>query len=95
MTVTPTKAHDDCMPALAEIPLSLAKYGHMPVQAVFTDNIRGDKKAHQENYFCLQGVLGCPGMSWDVLGHIRALKTNIYPGSSVSKVPLFSSLQGR
>lgn len=48
MTLTPTKAHDDCMPALSEIPVTLAKYGHTPVQVVFTDNIRGDKKALEQ-----------------------------------------------
>lgn len=45
MTLTPTKGHDDCMPALAEIPVTLAKYGHAPVKVVFTDNVRGDKSA--------------------------------------------------
>ncbi|KAG1721143.1 hypothetical protein EDB19DRAFT_1859895, partial [Suillus lakei] len=45
MTLTPTKGHDDCMPALAEIPGTLAKYGHTPVKVVFTDNVRGDKSA--------------------------------------------------
>ncbi|KAG2133034.1 hypothetical protein DEU56DRAFT_739210 [Suillus clintonianus] len=45
MTLTPTKGHNDCMPALAEIPVTLAKYGHTPVKVVFTDNVRGDKSA--------------------------------------------------
>lgn len=45
MTLTPTKGHDDCMPALAEIPVTLAKYGHAPVKILFTDNVRGDKSA--------------------------------------------------
>ncbi|KAG1786521.1 uncharacterized protein HD556DRAFT_1506943 [Suillus plorans] len=45
MTLTPTKGHDDCMPALAEIPVTLAKYGHAPVKVLFTDNVCGDKSA--------------------------------------------------
>ncbi|KAG1878532.1 hypothetical protein C8R48DRAFT_768098 [Suillus tomentosus] len=45
MTLTPTKEHDDCMPALAEIPVTLVKYGHAPVKILFTDNVRGDRSA--------------------------------------------------
>jgi hypothetical protein len=33
------------MPALAEIPVMLAKYGHAPVKILFTDNVHGDKSA--------------------------------------------------
>jgi len=39
MTLTPTKGHKDCMPALAEIPATLVKYGHSPVKVVFKDNV--------------------------------------------------------
>ncbi|KAH7919165.1 hypothetical protein BV22DRAFT_1051234 [Leucogyrophana mollusca] len=35
--------NDDCMPALAKIPKSLAQFGHSDVQVVYTDNVRGDK----------------------------------------------------
>ncbi|KAG1904896.1 uncharacterized protein F5891DRAFT_717553 [Suillus fuscotomentosus] len=45
MTLTPTKGHDDCMPALAKIPVTLAKYGHAPVKILFMDNVHGDKSA--------------------------------------------------
>ncbi|KAG6847920.1 hypothetical protein H0H93_004886 [Arthromyces matolae] len=38
MTLTATKAHDQCMPALAEIPHSLRKYGHGDIEGVFTDS---------------------------------------------------------
>ena len=68
MTLTPTKAHDDCMPALAEIPLTLAKYGHMPVQVVFTDNIRGDKKALEQVFpSLLSDVVPMPSSSLENL----------------------------
>ncbi|GBE79022.1 hypothetical protein SCP_0202190 [Sparassis crispa] len=40
---TPTKAHDQFMPALSLIPHSLRKYGHTDVELVFTDNVHGDK----------------------------------------------------
>ncbi len=43
MTLTPTKAHDQFMPALAEIPRSLKKYGYADVEVIFTDNVRADK----------------------------------------------------
>jgi hypothetical protein len=43
MTLTPTKAHDQFMPALSIIPHSLRKYGHHDVELVFTDNVHGDK----------------------------------------------------
>lgn len=32
-------------------------------------------------------------MPWDVLGHTRASKTTIYPGSSVGKVAFFSAFR--
>lgn len=64
MTLTPTKAHDDCMPALAEIPLTLAKYGHAPVQVVFTDSIRGDKKALEQVFpSLLSDIVSMPSSS--------------------------------
>ena len=40
---TPTNAHNQFMPALAEISNSLKTYGHSPLQIVFTDNVHGDK----------------------------------------------------
>jgi hypothetical protein len=43
MTLTPTKAHSQFMPALATIPHSLRDYGHGDVELVFTDNVRADK----------------------------------------------------
>ncbi|KAF8953970.1 hypothetical protein BDZ97DRAFT_2082274 [Flammula alnicola] len=43
MVLTPTKAHDQFMPVLAAIPRSLAMFGHGEVEAVYTDNVRGDK----------------------------------------------------
>ena len=68
MTLTPTKAHDDCMPALAEIPLTLAKYGHAPVQVVFTDSIRGDKKALGQVFpSLLSDVVSMPSSSLENL----------------------------
>ncbi len=41
--LTPTKAHDQFMPALAEILTSLKKYMHGDVELVFTDNIHANK----------------------------------------------------
>ncbi|KAK2464000.1 hypothetical protein APHAL10511_003944 [Amanita phalloides] len=43
MTLTPTKAHSQFMPALATIPHSLRDYGHGDLELVFTDNVRADK----------------------------------------------------
>lgn len=43
MVLTPTKAHNQFMPALARVSESLATYGHEPIQLVYTDNVRGDK----------------------------------------------------
>jgi hypothetical protein len=43
MALTMTKGHEQVMPALAEIPASLRKYGHRDIELVFTDNVRGDK----------------------------------------------------
>jgi hypothetical protein len=43
MILTPTKAHNQFMPALAAISESLQSYGHTPVEIVFTDNVRADK----------------------------------------------------
>jgi len=50
MVLTPTKAHNQYMPALATIPQSLKAYGHAPVELVFTDNVRADKM-ELENIF--------------------------------------------
>ncbi|KAI0281535.1 hypothetical protein BC826DRAFT_1140742 [Russula brevipes] len=44
MALTMTKGHEQVMPALAEIPASLCKYGHRDIELVFTDNVRGDKR---------------------------------------------------
>ncbi|THH17937.1 hypothetical protein EUX98_g9038 [Antrodiella citrinella] len=41
--LTPNKAHDQYMPALALIPQSCHQYGHDPPKLVYTDNVRGDK----------------------------------------------------
>ncbi len=43
MTLTPTKAHDQFMPALSEMANSLKRYGHSDVELVYTDNVRADK----------------------------------------------------
>jgi hypothetical protein len=43
MTFTPTKSHNQFMPALAAIADSLNMYGHKPVGTVITDCPRGDK----------------------------------------------------
>ncbi|PBK81020.1 hypothetical protein ARMGADRAFT_1039609 [Armillaria gallica] len=43
MTLTPTKAHDQFMPTLAEILTSLKKYGHGDMELVFTDNVHAHK----------------------------------------------------
>ena len=50
MVLTPTKAHNQYMPALATIPQSLKAYGHAPVELVFTDSVRADK-TELENIF--------------------------------------------
>lgn len=43
MTLTPTKAHNQFIPALAKIPESLRLYGHGDVEVIFTDNVRADR----------------------------------------------------
>lgn len=43
MVFTPTKAHDQFMPVLAQVPHSLRQFGHGDVELVFTDNPRADK----------------------------------------------------
>ncbi|KAG1747482.1 hypothetical protein EDB19DRAFT_1582828, partial [Suillus lakei] len=68
MTLTPTKGHKDCMPALAEIPATLVKYGHSPVKVVFTDNVRGDKEALEGAFpSLLDGVNPVPSSSLEDL----------------------------
>jgi len=49
MVLTPTKAHDQFMPALQQISKSLTMYGHSPIELVFTDNPRGDKRELETN----------------------------------------------
>ncbi|OBZ66476.1 hypothetical protein A0H81_13622 [Grifola frondosa] len=49
MVMTPTKAHDQFMPALATISDSLKSYGHDPIELIFTDNVRGDKAELEHN----------------------------------------------
>jgi hypothetical protein len=68
MTLTPTKAHDQFMPALSVIPHSLRKYGHQDVELVFTDNVRGDK-AELERVFpsLLSNVSPVPRSSLPVI----------------------------
>lgn len=41
--LTPNKAHDQYMPALALIPKLCCQYGHSLPKLVYTDNICGDK----------------------------------------------------
>jgi hypothetical protein len=56
------------MPALAEIPSTLAKYGHAPVKVVFTDNVRGDKEALEHAFpSLLDGVNPVPSSSLEDL----------------------------
>ncbi|OBZ79508.1 hypothetical protein A0H81_01196 [Grifola frondosa] len=43
MIMTPTKAHDQFMPALRAVSDSLKTYGHGPIELVYTDNVPGDK----------------------------------------------------
>ncbi|TFY77343.1 hypothetical protein EWM64_g6670 [Hericium alpestre] len=43
MTLTPTKGHDQFMPALGQMPDSLVTYGHGDIELVFTDSTRADK----------------------------------------------------
>ncbi|KAM5545887.1 hypothetical protein V8D89_000013 [Ganoderma adspersum] len=38
-------AHDQFMPLLAQIPATSAKYGHGPIEVIYTDNVKGDKRA--------------------------------------------------
>ena len=58
MTLTPTKAHNQFMPALAAVSESLKTYGHDSIEAVITDNPRSDKAA-------LEAVL--PSLQKDVV----------------------------
>ncbi|TFY78505.1 hypothetical protein EWM64_g5507 [Hericium alpestre] len=43
MTLTMTKAHDQSMPALSQIPHSTQKYRHNDTEIIFTDSPRADK----------------------------------------------------
>ncbi|TFY76365.1 hypothetical protein EWM64_g7647 [Hericium alpestre] len=43
MIFTPTKGHDQVMPALAMIPDSLVSHGHGDTEVAYTDNVRADK----------------------------------------------------
>ena len=43
MTLTPSKAHNQFIPALTSISKSLETFGHSPMELVFTDNVRADK----------------------------------------------------
>jgi len=43
MVLTPTKAHNQFMPALKKVVASLETYGHQPIEAIFTDNPRADR----------------------------------------------------
>jgi hypothetical protein len=47
MTLTPTKAHDQFMPVLAEVAHSIRRYGHPDVELLYTDNVRGDKNMYE------------------------------------------------
>jgi hypothetical protein len=68
MTFTPTKAHDQFIPVLAEIPRSLSKYGHGDTELMFTDNVRADK-AELEHAFpaLLKNVFPVPSSSLEPL----------------------------
>lgn len=77
MTLTPTKAHDQFMPALAKISESLKMYGHGEIEAVMTDNVRADKAELERMFPSLRKdvhpvpletslpVLGVPS-DWDI-----------------------------
>jgi len=90
MTLTPTKGHDDCMPALAEIPVTLAKYGHSPVMVVFTDNVRGDKSALEQAFpSLLHDVSPVPSSTFDDLAlpdgwHVCRLSTTFQVNSRMN-----------
>ena len=68
MTFTPTKAHDQFVPVLAEIPYSQRKFGHRDTELVYTDNVRGDK-AELEHAFpaLLKDVSPVPSSSLEPL----------------------------
>lgn len=57
MTLTPTKAHDQFMPALSEIANALKKYGHGDIELVYTDNVHADKPELERVF---------PSLLWDL-----------------------------
>lgn len=64
MTLTPTKAHNQFMPGLTEITKSLHLYGHGEVEAIYTDNVRGDKHELEHAFPSLsKGVVPVPDIS--------------------------------
>ena len=68
LTLTPTKAHDQCMPSLSTVSHSLRKYGHGDVELVYTDNVRGDKAELEQVFPSLRrDILPVPSSSLESL----------------------------
>lgn len=64
MVLTPTKAHNQFMPLLAQIPHSLRMYGHSDTELVFTDNVRADRAELERAFPSLcQDVVPVPSKS--------------------------------
>lgn len=49
LVLTPTKAHNQFMPALQSISSSLSTYGQSPIEFIFTDSSRHDKFELERN----------------------------------------------
>jgi hypothetical protein len=68
MTLTLTKAHNQCMPTLVIIPHSLQKYGHSDPELVYTANVRANKPELERAFpSLLDNVLPVPALSLDTL----------------------------
>ncbi|KAF9231664.1 hypothetical protein BU15DRAFT_82124 [Melanogaster broomeanus] len=64
MLFTMTKGHDHFVPNLQQISQSLKMFGHDDVQAVFTDNVRGDKDEVQRVFpSLLKDIVPVPAYS--------------------------------
>ncbi|KAF5383665.1 hypothetical protein D9615_003783 [Tricholomella constricta] len=63
MTFTPTKAHNQCMPPIANIPHSLRKYGHGDVEAIFTDSVTDKNELERVIPSLKHDVVPCPALS--------------------------------
>jgi hypothetical protein len=64
LVLTPTKAHNQFMPALQSISSSLSTYGQSPIEFVFTDSPRHDKFELERNIpSLLEDVVPTPNPS--------------------------------